>query len=74
MQVLILLVFQLYLHQLGLLLSHRRFLLRVRCLPPCLPEYLLDLMLALCAWLAPAGAGIILTGRLLLHLQHRVQE
>jgi hypothetical protein len=73
-QVLILLVFQLNLQQLGLLLSHRCLLLRLRCLPPCFREDLLNLMLALCAWLAPAGAGIILTGRLLLHLQHRIQE
>ena len=74
MPVLILLVSELYLEQLSLLLSHRCLLQRLRRLPPRLREDLLDLLLALSAWLPAAGAGIILTGRLPPHLQHGIQE
>ena len=74
MPVLILLVSELYLQQFGLLLSHRGLLHRLRRLPPGLCEDLLDLLLALRAWLAGAGAGIILAGRLAPHLQHGIQE
>jgi len=72
--VLILLVSQLNLEQFGLLQSHRGLLHRLGRLPPRLREDLLDLLLALSAWLAGAGAGIILAGRLPPHLQHGIQE